>query len=92
MNAVFKALSHPVRRRIVDMLRAGPKASGEIAAAFDLSWPTISGHLTALKDAHLVETERDGVSIRYRLDISAVEEAYGFLLDLLGSGTTDTRN
>lgn len=89
MNAVFKALSHPVRRRIVDMLCSGPKASGEIAAAFDLSWPTITGHLTALKDAHLVEAEREGQSIRYRLDISAAEEALSFLMDLLGAAKVD---
>ncbi|RZJ41230.1 MAG: ArsR family transcriptional regulator, partial [Brevundimonas sp.] len=42
MNALFKALSHPARRRIIEMLRAGPMASGDIAAAFDMSWPTIT--------------------------------------------------
>jgi DNA-binding transcriptional ArsR family regulator len=82
MNRVFKALSHPDRRRIVSMLRDRPMASGEIAAAFDTAWPTITAHLTTLKDAGLVEAERDGVSIRYRLNISAVEEAIGFLLEV----------
>jgi DNA-binding transcriptional ArsR family regulator len=85
MNSVFKALSHPVRRRIIAMLRAGPMASGDIAAAFDMAWPTVTGHLTALKDAGLVSAERDGSSIRYRLDISAVEEALAFLMDLTGA-------
>jgi ArsR family transcriptional regulator, arsenate/arsenite/antimonite-responsive transcriptional repressor len=84
MTQVFKALSHPVRRRIVEMLRAGPMASGDIAAAFEMSWPTITGHLAAMKDAGLVEARRDGASIRYRLNLSAVEEALAFLLDLLG--------
>lgn len=82
MNDVFKALSHPVRRRIIAMLRTGPLPSGEIASAFDMSWPTVTGHLNALKDAGLVEAEREGQSIRYRLNISAVEEAVAFLLDL----------
>jgi ArsR family transcriptional regulator len=86
MNSVFKALSHPVRRRIIDMLRDGPRSSGDIAAAFDIAWPTITGHLTALKDAGIVESERDGASIRYRLNISAVEEAMAFLMDLMGAG------
>jgi DNA-binding transcriptional ArsR family regulator len=85
MNSVFKALSHPARRRIIAMLRAGPMASGDIAAAFDMAWPTVTGHLTALKDAGLVSAERDGSSIRYRLDISAVEEALAFLMDLTGA-------
>ncbi|MGH6999386.1 MAG: metalloregulator ArsR/SmtB family transcription factor [Phenylobacterium sp.] len=83
MSAVFKALSHPVRRRVVEMLRERPMASGDIAAEFDMAWPSITGHLTALKEAGLVETERDGASIRYRLNISAVEEAVAFLLELM---------
>lgn len=83
---VFKALSHPVRRRIVAMLRDRPMASGEIADAFDMAWPTITGHLTALKEAGLVEAERSGTSIAYRLNISAVEEALAFLLDLTDVG------
>ncbi len=80
MNAVFKALSHPVRRQIVAMLQKRPMMSGEIAAAFDMAWPSVTGHLAALKEADLVETEREGNSVRYRLNISAVEEAVGFLL------------
>lgn len=83
MNTVFKALSHPARRRIIEMLRAGPLASGEIAQAFDMAWPSITGHLTALKEAGLVETERDGASVRYRLNISAAEEAAAFLMTLM---------
>ncbi len=91
MNGVFKALAHPVRRRIVEMLRDGPRASGDIAAAFDMSWPTITGHLTTLKEAGLVEAEREGVSIRYRLDISAAEEALAFLLDLTAAVSPASR-
>lgn len=86
MNALFKALSHPVRRRIIEMLRRGPMASGDIAAVFDMSWPTVTGHLNALKDAGLVSPEREGASIRYRLEISAVEEAMAFLMDIAGTG------
>ena len=90
MNLLFKALSHPVRRRIIEMLRKGPMASGDIAAAFDMSWPTITGHLTALKDAGLVSPERAGASIRYRLEISAVEEALAFLMQMTGAGRDDS--
>ena len=70
------------------MLRAGPLASGDIAAAFDLSWPTITGHLNTLKEASLISPERDGQTIRYRLEISAIEEAMGFLMDMAGTGET----
>lgn len=86
MNSVFKALSHPVRRKIVAMLQDGPMSSGDIAQAFDMAWPSVTGHLTALKDAGLVEAEKDGASVRYRLNISAAEEAVGFLLELTGAG------
>tara|TARA_R110000764_G_scaffold213151_1_gene299541 strand:+ start:140 stop:427 length:288 start_codon:yes stop_codon:yes gene_type:complete len=85
MNTLFKALAHPVRRRIIEMLRKGPLASGDIAAAFDMSWPSITGHLNALKEAGLVSPERDGASIRYRLEISVVEEAIGFLMAMTGT-------
>ena len=88
MNTLFKALSHPVRRRIIEMLRTGPRASGDIASAFEMSWPTITGHLNALKEAGLVSPERSGQTIRYRLDISAVEEALAFLMDIAGTGRT----
>ncbi len=92
MSQVFKALGHPARRRIVEMLRAGPMTSGDIAAALDhMTWPTVTGHLNALKDADLVSAEREGASVRYRLRISAVEEAVGFLLGLMGGSEIENR-
>jgi DNA-binding transcriptional ArsR family regulator len=68
------------------MLREGPLASGDIASRFDMAWPTVTAHLAALKAAGLVETEKDGASVRYRLVISAVEEALAFMMDLMGTG------
>ena len=85
MNALFKALSHPVRRKILVMLRDGPRSSGDIAAAFDMAWPSVTAHLTALKEAGLIDAERAGTSIRYRLVMSAAEEAVAFLMDLVGA-------
>ena len=86
MNALFKALSHPVRRKILVMLRDGPQSSGDIAAAFDMAWPSVTAHLAVLKDVGLVDAERAGTSIRYRLVMSAAEEAAAFLMDLMGTG------
>jgi DNA-binding transcriptional ArsR family regulator len=83
MNLVFKALSHPARRRIIAMLQQGPLSSGEIADKFDMAWPSVTGHLAALKEAELVDTEREGTTVRYRLNISAAEEAVGFLLGIM---------
>jgi DNA-binding transcriptional ArsR family regulator len=89
MNDLFKALSHPVRRDILKALRDGPLASGDIAGRFEMSWPTVTGHLAVLRDAGLLESEREGNSIRYRLNISAAEEAMAFLMDLAGAGAVE---
>lgn len=83
MNLVFKALSHPARRQIIAMLQPGPLTSGDIAARFDMAWPSVTGHLAALKEADLVDAEREGTTVRYRLNISAAEEAVGFLLGIM---------
>ncbi len=52
----------------------------------DELWPTVTGHLNALKDAGLVDAEKDGTSVRYRLNISAAEEAVGFLMEMMRTG------
>ena len=59
-NVVFKALADPTRRRILELLKSGPKGSGEIAEAFPSSWPTISRHLSLLRDAGLIRATREG--------------------------------
>ncbi|MEQ1901628.1 MAG: metalloregulator ArsR/SmtB family transcription factor [Devosia sp.] len=80
LNAVFDALSHPVRRKVLQILRAGPLSAGELAAHFDISKPTLSVHFAKLKDAGLVGVERRGTSLIYHLNMSILEEALsGFL-------------
>lgn len=75
MNAVFKALAHPVRRQILEMLKEGQKSAGEIADAFDLSKPTLSGHFAKLREADLIQSDQQGTTIYYRLNASVLEEA-----------------
>ena len=58
INAVFEALSHPVRRKILALLRTGPLSAGELAAHFDIAKPTLSVHFAKLKDAELVSVEQ----------------------------------
>lgn len=86
MNNLYQALSHPVRRKILTLLNGGPLSAGEIAAHFDVSKPTMSGHFNVLKDAGLIQPERDGTTIRYRLNVSVLEEAATAILGLLGAG------
>lgn len=85
-NAVFKALADPTRRRILELLKSGPKGSGEIAEAFPSSWPTISRHLSLLRDAGLIRATREGQHIRYELDTSVVQDLVQHLLGWVGKG------
>jgi len=64
---VFAALAHPTRRQILQDLRAGELAAGEIATAFSASGPTISRHLSILRSAGLVTERRDANRILYSL-------------------------
>ncbi|MCH8348306.1 MAG: winged helix-turn-helix transcriptional regulator [Proteobacteria bacterium] len=75
MNDVFKALAHPVRRQILELLKSGPKSAGEIASGVNVSKPTLSGHFAKLKKADLIRADQDGTTIYYTLNVSVLEEA-----------------
>lgn len=82
---MFGALAHPVRRKILKLLRDGPMSAGDLAAHFDLAKPTLSGHFTVLKAADLVTSERKGTTILYRLNMSVLEEAMAALMAIAGA-------
>lgn len=86
MTDVFHALAHPVRRRIVALLRERAQTAGELAAEFDLAKPTLSGHFNVLKAANLITMERRGTTLLYRANVSVLEEALTGLLDLFRLG------
>lgn len=75
MSSVFKALSDPTRRRVLQMLRAGPLGAGEISDQFDVSKPTMSAHFAVLKEADLVHTQKVGKAVIYHLKLSVLEDA-----------------
>lgn len=82
INAVFEALSHPVRRENLQLLRGGPMSAGALAEHFTLSKPTLSVHFAKLKEAELVAVERQGTSLIYHLNMTILEEALSGLLSL----------
>lgn len=86
MNDVLKALSNPIRRDIVALLRDGPMSAGDIAKSFSVSKPTMSAHFAVLKDAELIIPAREGTSIIYRLNATVAEDALTGLMDLFGVG------
>ncbi len=82
INAVFEALSHPVRRKVLALLKGGPMKAGELADHFDISRPTLSVHFAKLKEADLVAVERQGTSLIYHLNTSVLEQALADVLSL----------
>jgi DNA-binding transcriptional ArsR family regulator len=72
MIKVFKALADGTRQQILQLLEDQPYAVGEIVAKFDLSQPTISRHLSVLKEADLVIDQRRGQNVIYRLNDNAL--------------------
>ena len=89
MDSVFKALADPTRREILKLLRKGPRTSGEIAERFDTAWPTISRHLSVLRDAELILSERHGQQIVYELNTTVFADVVEQLLDWMRPGRKD---
>jgi DNA-binding transcriptional ArsR family regulator len=75
MSQVFKALADPTRRRVLQLLQKGPMGAGELADHFDVTKPTMSAHFAVLVSANLIQAEKQGRSITYRLKMSVLEEA-----------------
>ena len=86
MNLVFKALSDPTRRRILQLLRQRPMTAGEIAGHFDFAKPTLSAHFAVLREADLVRSEKAGTSITYSLKLSVLEDALLSFAETVGVG------
>jgi DNA-binding transcriptional ArsR family regulator len=80
-NRAFRALADPTRRRILRLLRAHRRTSGEIAEAFDSSWPTISRHLAVLRSAGLIVRARKGQFVEYDVNTTVLQEVIELLLE-----------
>ena len=86
MTQVFKALSDPTRRRVLQLLREGPKSAGELSDEFNVSKPTMSAHFAVLKEADLVHSEKVGKTVLYHLKLSVLEEALLGFVQSFGPG------
>ncbi|MEJ2109618.1 MAG: autorepressor SdpR family transcription factor [Acidobacteriota bacterium] len=75
MNKVFKAISDPTRRRVLQLLRERPMSAGELSEQFPVSKPTMSAHFSVLQEADLIEAEKNGRKILYRLKMTVLEDA-----------------
>jgi ArsR family transcriptional regulator, arsenate/arsenite/antimonite-responsive transcriptional repressor len=86
LSKTLQALADPTRREILRLLSERDLSAGEIAENFDISLPSISHHLSTLKNAELVTTERNGQSIVYSLNATVVQEFLQQMMDTFSVG------
>ena len=87
IQQTMKALSDPIRRQILELLKAGRLPAGQIAEQFPVSDAAVSKHLSVLKEADLIRDAREGKVIYYELNTSVLEEVMLWLTTLKGEST-----
>ena len=85
----LKALSDPIRREILNLLKKGRMSAGDIADRFDVTGASVSRHLAVLKEADLIRDKREGKFIYYELNASVLEEIMLWIADLKGEERND---
>ena len=86
----LRALSDPIRREILNLLKTGRMAAGEISAHFPVTDASISRHLSVLKAADLIRDTREGKFIYYDLNATVLEEIMLWIADLKGGKESET--
>ncbi len=86
LTRTLHALADPTRRAILQMLTDRDMTAGEIGARFAISAPSVSHHLSVLKNADLVHSERNGQTIIYSLNTTVMQEFLQELLQLFNVG------
>ena len=85
----MKALSDPIRREILNLLKQGRMSAGDIVEHFEVTGASVSRHLSVLKDADLIRDKREGKYIYYELNASVLEEIMLWIADLKGDNKND---
>ena len=89
LQSTLKALSDPIRREILNLLKPGRLSAGDIADHFSVTGASISRHLSVLKEADLIRDTREGKFIYYDLNASVLEEILLWVKDLKGEPEHD---
>ena len=89
LQNTLKALSDPIRREILNLLKCGRLSAGEICEHFDVTGASISRHLSVLKEADLIRDTREGKFIYYDLNASVLEEILLWVKELKGEHEHD---
>lgn len=91
LQNTLKALSDPIRREILNLLKNGRLSAGDIVDRFDVTGASISRHLSVLKEADLIRDRREGKYIYYELNASVLEEIMLWIADLKGEEENDKK-
>jgi len=89
LQQTLKALSDPIRREILNLLKPGRLSAGEITEKFPVTAASVSRHLSVLKDADLIRDKREGKFIFYELNTSVLEDVMLWITDLKGGDCDD---
>ena len=84
LQNTLRALSDPIRREILNLLKGGRMSAGDIVDHFEVTGASISRHLSVLKEADLIRDTREGKYIYYELNASVLEEIMLWITDLKG--------
>ena len=85
LDETLRALGDPTRREILRVMRAGDLTAGEIAARFPMTAASVSHHLSVLKEAGLVRSERNGRNLVYSLETTVFQEFLQQMLEMFGN-------
>ena len=91
LQNTLKALSDPIRREILNLLKTGKMSAGEIVECFPVTGASISRHLSVLKEADLIRDSREGKYIFYELNTSVLEEIMLWISELKGENNYDKK-
>lgn len=89
LQNTLRALADPIRREILNLLKAGRMSAGEISDRFPVTGASISRHLSVLKEADLIRDTREGKYIYYDLNASVLEEILLWVQELKGANDHD---
>lgn len=89
LQNTLRAISDPIRREILEMLKDGRMSAGDIVAHFEVTGASISRHLSVLKEADLIRDKREGKFIFYELNTSVLEDIMIFITNLKGDKKND---
>ncbi len=87
LQQTLRALADPIRREILNLLKKGRMSAGEITEHFSVTAPSVSRHLSVLKEADLIRDAREGKFIFYEINTSVLEETILWIATLKGEGS-----